>query len=637
MKISASALILSLSLLPTFPAIADDTRTSSDSHKTYSPYASRNHPNRPLWGDPHVHTNLSMDAGIAGNRLPPETAYRYARGEEVQSSLGLPAKLSRPLDWIVIADHTDGMGLFDDMMAADPEVMAFEQIQEWNKGLTAGGTAAAETKNDVIRTFAAGEVDPDLLAMYSPGAKKYQSVWASAVGEAENYNEPGRFSALIGYEWTSVIDGNNMHRVVIMRDGAERALQLEPFTMTPPAGSPDPRDLWKYMDRYEKETNGRILAIPHNGNLSNGYMFPLESQWNGRPFDSAYIEQRSRLEPLYEVTQMKGDGETHPFLSPDDEFADFETWDKANLDATELKSSEMLAAEYAREALKRGLIVEKNLGTNPYKFGLIGATDSHTSLAAAEEENFFGKNSVDEPSAKRASLQLKKIGDGALMNWETSASGITAVWATENSREAIFDAMLRKEVYATTGPRITLRMFGGWEFSEEDLDARPIENSGYEKGVPMGGDLRKKPEEAKAPSFMIVALRDPAGANLDRIQIVKGWLDSDDRTQEKLYDVIWSGERVLDDGGKLPPIGDTVNVAKATWTNSIGAAELSTVWVDPDFDPTQDAYYYVRALEIPTPRWTTYDAYRFGVDVPEGAPLKIQERAYSSPIWYHSN
>lgn len=637
---SSSVMAVSLSLLLTYPAVGDDTPERSNtklSKQTYSPYASLSHPSRLLWGDAHVHTNLSMDAGIAGNVLPPATAYRYARGEQVQSSLGLSAKLSRPLDWIVIADHTDGMGLFDDMMAADPEVMAFEQIQKWNKGLTAGGSAAAEAKNDVIRTFAAGEIDPDLLAMYSPGAKKYRSVWESAVAEAENFNEPGRFTALIGYEWTSVIDGNNMHRVVIMRDGAERALQLEPFTMTPPAGSPDPRDLWNYMDRYEKETNGRILAIPHNGNLSNGYMFPLNAQWNDRVFDSTYVEQRLRLEPLYEVTQMKGDSESHSLLSPDDEFSDFETWDKANLDATQLKANEMLAGEYAREALKRGLIIKQRLGVNPYKFGLIGATDSHTSLAAAEEENFFGKNSVDEPSAERANKRIKKIGDGALMNWETSASGITGVWATDNSREAIFDAMLRKEVYATTGPRITLRVFGGWDFGVEDLDARPIENVGYEKGVPMGGDFRQKPGAAMAPTFMIVALRDPGGANLDRIQIVKGWLDGDGRTWEELYDVSWSGERVLDDSGKLPPVGNTVNVGAATWSNTIGAAELSTVWVDPDFHATQNAYYYVRVLEIPTPRWTTYDAYRYGVAIAEGAPLTIQERAYSSPIWYHSN
>ncbi len=643
MKIILSVLITLVSLLSALPLIAKDTPVASNAplskaykSETYSPYAKRNYPARPLWGDSHVHTNLSTDAGLAGNRLPPEMAYRFARGEEVESSLGIPAKLSRALDWLVIADHTDGMGLVDDLLAGNQEVMKFEQVQKWNKALIEGGTAAAEAKVDLVKTFSAGEVDPELMAMYAPGSPKYRSLWEKAVADAETFNEPGRFSALIGYEWTSLINGNNMHRVVIMRDGAKRALQFEPFTMTPPTGSPDPLDLWKYMDDYEKVTGGKIIAIPHNGNISNGIMFPLEAQWNGRKFDKAYVEQRSRFEPLYEVTQIKGDGEAHPFLSPDDEFADFETWDKSNLAATELKQDKMLAGEYAREALKRGLAIKKQLGTNPYKFGLIGSTDTHTSLSTAEEENFFGKNSSDEPSADRSNFRLKKIGDGALMNWETSASGLAAVWATENSREAIFDAMQRKEVYATTGPRITLRVFGGWEFSDKDLDARPIQNVGYEKGVPMGGDLRKKPRGAKAPQFIIGSLRDPVGANLDRIQVVKGWIDSDGKTREKIYDVAWSGKRTPDKNGKLPAVGNTVNAATATWSNSIGSAELSTLWSDPDFNQNQKAFYYVRVLEIPTPRWTTYDAYRYGIAIPKGAPLTIQERAYSSPIWYQA-
>ncbi|MCW8833512.1 MAG: DUF3604 domain-containing protein [Colwellia sp.] len=643
MKNILSVLITSLTAVAFFPAIANEkppTKTLSKDyqHYSYSPYVKPKHATRPLWGDTHVHTNLSTDAGLASNRLPPEMAYRFARGEEVTSSLGIPAKLSKPLDWLVIADHTDGMGLIGDILKSDPEIMGFEQVQGWNRALVEGGEVAAQAKVDLVKTFSAGKVDPKLMALYAPGSTKYQSLWQKAVADAEAFNEPGRFSTLIGYEWTSLINGNNMHRVVIMRDGSKRALQFEPFTMTPPTGSPDPRDLWKYMDKYEKVTGGKILAIPHNGNISNGIMFPLDAQWNGRKFDKSYAKQRARLEPLYEVTQIKGDSEAHPFLSPGDEFADFETWDKSNLAATELKTKDMLAGEYAREALKRGLAIEERLGTNPYKFGLIGSTDTHTSLATAEENNFFGKNSTDEPTGiERGKIRLKKIGDGALMNWETSASGLTAVWAADNSREAIFDAMQRKEVYASTGPRITLRVFGGWDFDNKDLNAQSFASIGYEKGVPMGGDFTKKPRAAKSPKLMIAAMRDPIGANLDRIQVVKGWVDHDGKTQEQIYNVTWSGERAIDKNGKLPAVGNTVNVADATWSNTIGESELSTVWTDPDFDKKLNAFYYVRVLEIPTPRWTTYDAHRFGIEIPKGAPTTIQERAYSSPIWYQPN
>ena len=643
MKNILSVLITSLTAVAFFPAIASEkppTKSLSKDyqHHSYSPYVKPKHATRPLWGDTHVHTNLSTDAGLAANRLPPEMAYRFARGEEVTSSLGIPAKLSKPLDWLVIADHTDGMGLIGDILKSDPEIMDFEQVQGWNKALIEGGEVAAQAKVDLVKTFSAGKVDPKLMALYAPGSTKYQSLWQKAVADAEAFNEPGRFSALIGYEWTSLINGNNMHRVVIMRDGSKRALQFEPFTMTPPTGSPDPRDLWKYMDKYEKVTGGKILAIPHNGNISNGIMFPLDAQWNGRKFDKSYVKQRARLEPLYEVTQIKGDSEAHPFLSPDDEFANFETWDKSNLAATELKTNDMLAGEYAREALKRGLAIEERLGTNPYKFGLIGSTDSHTSLATAEENNFFGKNSTDEPTGiERGKIRLKKIGDGELMNWETSASGLTAVWAADNSREAIFDAMQRKEVYASTGPRITLRVFGGWDFDDKDLNAQSFASIGYEKGVPMGGDFTKKPRAAKSPKLMIAAMRDPIGANLDRVQVIKGWIDSDGKTQEKIYNVTWSGKRTVDENGQLPAVGNTVNVADATWSNTIGESELNTVWTDPNFDSKLNAFYYIRVLEIPTPRWTTYDAHRFGIDIPKGAPTTIQERAYSSPIWYQPN
>jgi len=487
---------------------------------------------------------------------------------------------------------------------------------------------------DLIGNFSQGTIDPALLALYSPGSKLYKNLWERVIDEAEAFNDPGRFTAFIGFEWTSLIKGNNMHRVVIMRDGPVRARQVAPFTMTAPQGSPDPRDLWQYLANYEEKTGGEVLAIPHNGNLSNGIMFPLDAQWNGKTLDETYVTQRDKWEPLYEVTQIKGDGEAHPFLSPDDEFADYENWDIGNLDVSEAKTNDMLAGEYAREALKRGLAIETKLGTNPYKFGMIGATDSHTSLATAEEENFFGKHSGYEPKPERMSHPFMENENGKLMGWQMVASGLAAVWATENTREAIFDAMLRKEVYGTTGPRMLVRLFGGWDFIKQDTKSRLLANVGYEKGVPMGSDLRAMPKGAKAPGFMVYALRDRIGANLDRIQMVKGWVDARGKTQEKVYNVAWSGERKLDAKGKLPAVGNTVDVANANWKNTIGAAELGTIWTDPDFDPKQKAFYYARVLEIPTPRWTTYDAFRYGVDLPEGAPTSTQERAYTSPIWY---
>jgi len=631
---SVTSALVCISLLAAAPVgaqLSPDKNTLSPDYtaKTYSPYAKRSFPERPLWGDSHLHTNLSMDAGLFGNRLPPREAYRFARGEEVVSSSGQPVRLSRPLDWLVVADHSDGMGMAGDLATGTPAIMSSEQGKRWSNGLQEGGEAGVAATLDLITNFSQGTMDPELIALYSPGSKLYKNMWEKVVADAEAFNDPGRFTALIGFEWTSLIKGNNMHRVVIMRDGAVRARQVVPFTMTAPQGSPNPRDLWKYLANYEEKTGGEVLAIAHNGNLSNGIMFPFRAQYDGRKLNKNYANQRARWEPLYEATQIKGDGETHPFLSPDDEFADFETWDVGNLDVTEAKTDDMLAGEYAREALKRGLALEKRLGTNPYKFGMIGATDSHTSLATAEEDNFFGKHAGTEPGPDRLTRAFAKTDQGQLMDWQMVASGLAAVWATENTREAIFDAMQRKEVYGTTGPRMTVRFFGGWGYTEQDLNSRIPVLAGYAKGVPMGGDL-----QVKAPSFMAYAMRDPSGANLDRIQIVKGWLDAKGETQEKVYDVVWSGDRKPGADGKLAAVGTTVDVENASWTNSIGASELGAIWTDPDFDPSLKAFYYVRVLEIPTPRWTTYDAFRFGVDRPEDAPASIQERAYSSPIWY---
>jgi hypothetical protein len=601
--------------------------------KAYSPYAQRNFPDRVFWGDSHLHTGLSMDAGLFGARLGLDEAYRFARGEEVMASSGQPARLGRPLDWLVIADHSDGMGFFSDLAAGDPDIIKFEQAKSWYTGLQAGGEASAKAALNLIGTFSQGKIDPEMMKEYSPGGKTYASIWEKVVDAAERYNEPGRFTALIGFEWTSLVTGNNLHRNVIFREGAEKAGQVVPYTTQAPIGSTDPLDLYKYLENYEARTGGHALALAHNGNLSNGIMFPVDAQYTGRKIDAEYAQARAKWEPLYEATQIKGDGETHPLLSPDDAFADYETWDAGNLDLSEAKTPEMLQYEYAREALKNGLLLEQRLGTNPYKFGMVGSTDSHTGLATAEEDNFFGKATNVEPKPDRMMHPFAKSEKGAYQGYELVASGYTGVWAKENTRAEIWDAMERKEVYGTTGPRMMVRFFGGWDYTPDDLNSRMPAFRGYEKGVPMGGELSAH-KAGKAPTFMVYSLRDPIGANLDRIQIIKGWLDESGKTHEKVYDVAWSGPRQPDKDGKLPLVGNTVDIKNANWTNTIGASELGTVWTDPDFNPKESAFYYARVIEIPTPRWIVYDAFRFGVEIPKGAETIHQERAYTSPIWY---
>ena len=614
---------------------APDKKQAAIGHSSkpiYSPYAGRNFPTRPYFGDTHLHTAFSMDAGAFGARLNPEDAYRFARGEEVKASSGQPAKLSRPLDFLVVADHSDNMGFFPDLFAGTPELLADPTGRKWYDMIQSG--KGAEAAIEIIVAFSHGTFPKDL--MYFPGTRGYSNAWQKTIDAAEKYNEPGRFTAFIGYEWTSNTGGNNLHRNVIFRDHGDKASQVDPFTVYPPYGSDNPRDLWKWMADYEQKTGGNVLAIAHNGNLSNGIMFPVVEAF-GKKLDKNYVQQRAKWEPLYEVTQTKGTGEAHPLLSPNDEFADFELWDKGNLDGSVAKTKEMLEYEYARSAYRNGLIVEKKLGTNPYKFGLIGSSDAHTGLSAMEEENFFGKTTPQEPSAERMTATFVKNDKTGvtIMDWEVSSSGYAAVWATENTREAIWDAMERKETYATTGPRMAVRFFGGWEFDDGDTQNRVPALVGYTKGVPMGGDLGKAPKD-KAPTFLVAALKDPMGANLDRYQIVKGWLDRDGKLHEKVYDVVWADAdmRQPDAEGKLPPVGNTVDVANANWTNTIGDPELIKVWKDPDFDPDEAAFYYGRVLEIPTPRWTAYDAKRFGAEPLEGTTMTLQERAYTSPIWY---
>ena len=590
----------------------------------FSPYVGREYPTQVYWGDTHLHTAVSVDAGTMC-RLDQETAFRFARGEEVTTTHGLRAKLSRPLDWIVISDHAEMYGLMPQLLKGDPEILASEKGRRWYDMLSTGD-------HDTIFK-AAMEIVASLQQPDPPieSEKTVRAAWRNYTALADRYNEPGRFTALIGYEWTA-IGGFNLHRNVIFRGDASVANRTVPFSQF---DSQNPEDLWRELERFQNETGAELLVIPHNGNLSNGRMFSVEA-FDGQPLTKEIAELRARLEPLVEVTQIKGDSEAHPFLSPNDEFADYESWDRANLDGTEVKTNDMFQYEYAREALKTGLMLEDSLGINPFKFGMIGSTDSHTGLAAVEEDNFFGKHSGVEPEPHRWEhivIESPKDPDLTVLGWQQAASGYAAVWAKENTREAIFDAMKRKEVYATTGSRILVRFFGGWDFRSGDAESRMPASIGYEKGVPMGGDLPRT-SEGKAPNFLVAAMKDPYSGNLDRIQIIKGWMDSKGELHEKVYDVVWSGDRERGQDGKVPAVGNTVDVANATWTNSIGSPELIGYWGDPDFDPKEKAFYYARVIEIPTPRWTAYEAKRFGVQMDDEVPMTTQERAYTSPIWY---
>ncbi|HET6564818.1 MAG TPA: DUF3604 domain-containing protein [Xanthomonadales bacterium] len=628
----AIVLALGVWFSPVFCAEAADTADGNKPEVIYSPYAGRNYPTRPLFGDTHLHTSFSLDAGAFGARLDPNDAYRFARGEEVKSNSGQPVKLSRPLDFLVVADHSDGMGLFPLLLEGAPEVMNDPQGKKWHDMINSGqGNAAAI---DIINNFGTGTISTAFMPL--PGTKTYGDAWKKTIEAAENANTPGLFTAFIGFEWTSNTLANNLHRNVLFKEDASYASQTEPFITMKPMGSDNPVDLWKWMTAYEEKTGGHVLAIAHNGNLSNGRMFPTVEAF-GKAIDADYVQQRAKWERLYEVTQTKGTGEAHPFLSPNDEFANFEIWDKGNLDGSTAKTQDMLQYEYAREALKNGLAMEQKLGANPYTFGLVGSSDAHTALAAMEEDNFFGKTAPMEPSPERMTspfITNEKTGV-KVMDWEVAASGYAAVWATENTRASIFEAMERRETYATTGSRMYVRFFGGWNFTAEDGKNRFPAEVGYSKGVPMGGEISQAPQGA-APTFLVAALKDPIGGNLDRIQIVKGWIDAEGKTHEKVYNVVWgdADRRKLDKKGEIPAVGSTVDLATASWTNTIGDAELGTYWVDPDFDPAQPAFYYARVMEIPTPRWTAYDAVRLGSKTLPDTRMTIQERAYTSPIWY---
>jgi hypothetical protein len=604
-----------------------DEATVKVPEKHYSPYVGRNIPDRVLWGDTHLHTSLSPDAGLTGTALGPEAAFRFARGEVVTSTGGLKAQLRRPHDFLVVSDHAEYLGIALMLRDADPALLADPNGKRWYDGFRKGGQDALNAALEVI-----GDINRSDQRFKSPDAQR--TSWEQIIAAAENYNEPGKFTAFIGFEWTSMPNSANLHRVVIFRDGGDRARQVLPFSAF---DSEDPEDLWRYLSAYEQKTGGRALAIAHNGNVSAGLMFS-DKTFGGKPFDRAYAEQRLKWEPLYEVTQIKGDGETTPALSPTDEFADFETWDTTTLGGDIVTTQEMLRYNYARSALRMGLQHEARLGVNPFKFGMIGSTDAHTALSTPGEENFFGKVAPNEPSPKRWEEVLWKATNGdptlATYGYSMGAGGYAAVWARENTREAIFAAMQKKEVYATTGTRILVRVFAGWDFKPEEVQLPDFADQGYARGVPMGGDLTNAPQGA-APAFMVRALRDPDGANLDRVQIVKGWLDARGATHERVFDVAVSDGRKPDPrSGKVPPVGNTVDVANATWANTIGDPLFVSYWKDPEFDASRKAFYYVRVIEIPTPRWTAYDTKRFGITMPPEVPMTVTERAYTSPIWY---
>jgi hypothetical protein len=600
--------------------VAEQIR-NQDPH--YSPVANQPLQKQVFWGDTHLHSNFSMDAFIFGNTLGPDDAYRFAKGEKVMATKGQPAQLREPLDFLVLADHTDGVGAMIALKAGNEKLLANPTLQAWSEILFAGEEDDArqldstQTRSDTPRELE----DKDIRG----------NAWDYLTATADAHYEPGTFTPLIGFEFTAQRGGQNLHRVVIYRDDAETAQSLLPLS---PKESSDPRALWDFLQQYEDTSGGKVLAIAHNGNISNGLMFPTAELEFGGQMDSDYAERRARWEPVYEVTQIKGDGEAHPLLSPDDRFADYESWDLGDF-AGVPKTDQMIPFEYAREALKNGLALDSAYGANPYKFGMIGSTDSHTSLATAAEDNFYGKHSAGmEPQPDRWKDAVGGRGEFTVPGFMMAASGYAAVWATENTREGIWDAIQRKEVYATTGSRMTVRFFGGWDFTQDDLHASNMSDIGYNKGVPMGATLLQS--RSDAPVFMLQTAKDPNGANLDRLQVIKGWEDAEGAVHEKVFNVAWSNPelRSMDDSGDVADIPSTVDEAKATYSHKYGAAELTALWQDPEFSAEQKAFYYVRALEVPSPRWTSYDTAQFDVEMAPYVKKTTQDRAYSSPIWY---
>jgi hypothetical protein len=607
------------------------TTTTAVATGSYLPDPNRKYPTRVLWGDEHVHSGWSADAGLAGATLSPEDAVRFARGEQVKSSSGQMAQLHRALDWVALTDHSDAMGTISEMKGGNPEMMADPTVKRWHDMMAQGPEAAHTATFEAISAQATHTLPKILM-----DPKWMVSAWEKTVDIMEKYNEPGKFTAFIAYEWTSNgVEGQNLHRNVIFRDGADKTRAYPPLTTfasaAPGREGGDPESLWAWLDDWQKKTGGQVLAIPHNANLSNGWMFQ-QSRYDGTPLTAEWAIARARWEPLYEIFQYKGTSEAHPTLSPTDEFANYGIWDTSDLNGNP-KTPGMINAEYWREALKTGMMLQGKFGINPFKYGAVAGTDTHNGLpSGSEENNFWGKFVQNEPSPDRWKGIFQKQKSGFVRkDWTLLAAGITGVWATSNTRADLWDAMKRKETYASSGPRITIRFFGGYDLPDH-VTAADIAETGYAHGVPMGGDLKAS---VKAPTFLFAAMKDPEAGNLDRIQIVKGWIDAGGTSHEKIYDVKWAGDRKPDALGKLPPIGNSIDLKTATYTNSIGATELVGSFTDPDFDPAARAFYYARVIEIPTPRWTAYDAVKYHVTMDKDVEMIQQERAVTSPIWYN--
>ena len=595
------------------------------------------------WGDTHLHTSYSFDAFLSENQsADPDTAYRWAKGQPViHPYTRAKVRIQTPLDFLVVSDHAEAMGVMRAVVNETQELSELSlwgEIGAWASMLYIRYTVADGSSGAVFNNLMPSKAqNPGTDPVQDPANVKPDAVlgdmiatettaWGEIVDAAERHNDPGKFTAFLGWEWSSIPTGANLHRVVISPNGADKGKQYIPFGSDQ---SQYPEDLWVFLDKTAKETGSEFIAIPHNSNVSKGYMFP-EVTLRGQPITVNYARTRMAWEPVVEMTQIKGDSETHPSLSPQDPFADFETYGFYLQNSPE--KYQVTKADYIRSGLRRGLQIEQKIGVNPFKFGLIGSTDSHTGLASAEEDNFWGKFAHDStPETKRSKTIL---GGTKASGWNMQAGGLAAVWASENTRDSIFSAFKRREVYATTGPRISVRVFGGWGFEENAEDANNFAEIGYAQGVPMGGDLSQTATTDKPLQLLIRAVKDPKDANLDRVQVVKGWLDATGESHEQIYNVAWSGERKLTKQGKLAAVGNTVDLKTANYTNTIGAAELATVWIDPNFDASQRAFYYVRVLQIPTPRHSLYDAVAMQVDAPIEGPATIQERAYTSPIWY---
>ncbi len=575
------------------------------------------------WGDTHLHTNLSPDAFIKGNTTAtPDDSFNFAKGAPViDANSRAKVKIETPLDFLVVTDHAEYVGIPKMIWGGDERLMKTKEGKRFAKMIKDG--KGTQVFVDLLGTVNSNK---PYESLNSDEIRK--SVWSDSVAAAERHNDPGKFTAFIGWEWSSLPQGQNLHRIVFTPQGGDVANNFIPFSAF---DSDVETEFWNWLDKTSKDTGADFVAIPHNGNISNGLMFPLTDR-AGNPITKNYAKQRMRWEQVIEMTQIKGDSETHPLLSPDDEFADFETFGHLLKTDDSVIEDRGIApvGSYTRSGLKRGLELENTLGVNPYKYGMIGATDSHAGYSSAEENNFWGKFSQDSIPDNKKDVDLLP----GIYGWDMSASGLSAVWAKENTRQSITDAFKRREVYGTSGPRIGLRFFGGFEFTAPDASAKNISTVGYKLGVPMGGDLTNAPT-GKAPSFLIHAVKDPKDANLDRVQVVKGWLDTEGKSHEKVFDVVWSDNRKVGADGKLSVVGNTVDLKTGLYTNSIGASQLSTVWKDTEFNASQKAFYYARVLQIPTPRNSTYDAIALGV-APEktGHSIIIQERAYSSPIWY---